>query len=176
MQESKDFTKFSLEELADFLMTQELHLGTADSSRNKGLALTTAKQEESECDEEEAAMLVRKFKKFFRNSRYTNQRNKKERRIANTKSNLECHKCGSIDHFIKDCPRWKNEKGKGKARDTGKLPSKGNLNKTDLRKAMIAAWGESESDAETENPEEEETATLCLMASHESKNEKSKGN
>ena len=40
---------------------------------------------------------------------------------------------------------------------------------------MIAAWGESESDAGTENPEEEETANLCLMASHESKDEKSKG-
>ena len=59
---------------------------------------------------------------------------------------------------------WKNEKGKGKARDTGTLPSKGNLNKTNFRKAMIAAWGESESDAETENPEEEETTNLCLMA------------
>ena len=40
---------------------------------------------------------------------------------------------------------------------------------------MIAVWGESESDAEIENPEEEETTNLCLMASHESKNEKSKG-
>ena len=40
---------------------------------------------------------------------------------------------------------------------------------------MIVAWEESESDDETENPEEEETANLCLMASHESKNEKSKG-
>ena len=120
-------------------------------------------------------MLVRKFKKFFRNSRYTNQRNYKERRTANTKSNLECHKCGSTDHFIKDCPMWKNEKGKGKAWDIERLPSKGNLNKTDFRKAMIAAWGESESDAETENPEEEETTNVCLMASHKSKNEKSKG-
>ncbi len=47
-------------------MTHELHLGTADNSRNKGLALTANEQEESECDEEETAMLVRKFKKFFR--------------------------------------------------------------------------------------------------------------
>ena len=145
-------------------MTHELHLGTTDSSRNKGLAPTAADQEESECDGEEAAMLVRKFKKFFRNNRYTNQRNNKERRTTNTKSNLECHKCGSTDHFIKDCPIWKNEKVKEKARDTGRLQNKGNLNKTDFRKAMIAAWGESESDAETENPEEEETTNLCLMA------------
>ena len=40
---------------------------------------------------------------------------------------------------------------------------------------MIAAWEESESDTEIENPEEEETTNLCLMASHESKDEKSKG-
>ena len=138
-----------------------------DSSRNKGLALTTADQEESEFDEEEAAMLVRRLKKFFRNSRYANQRNNKERRSANFKSNLKCHKCGSIDHFIADCPMWKNEKVKGKARKTRRLPTQGNLNKTDFRKAMIAAWGESESEAETENPKEEETANLCLMASHD---------
>ncbi|CAO2837831.1 unnamed protein product, partial [Amaranthus hypochondriacus] len=72
IQESKDFTKFNLEELAGSLMTHELHLGTADSSRNKGLALAAKEQEESETDEEEAAMLVRKFKKFFRNNRYNN--------------------------------------------------------------------------------------------------------
>ena len=70
---------------------------------------------------------------------------------------------------------WKNEKGKEKARETRRLPTKRNLNKTDFRKAMIVVWGESESDIEVENPEEEETANLCLMASHESKNEKSKG-
>ena len=133
-------------------MTHELHLGTAESSQNKGLALTAADQEESECDEEEAAMLARKFKKFFRNNRYTNQRNNKERRSANTKSNLECHKRGSTDHFIKDCSMWKNKKGKRKARETGRLLTKGNLNKTDFCKAMIAVWGESESDVETENP------------------------
>ena len=40
---------------------------------------------------------------------------------------------------------------------------------------MIAAWEESKSNAETENPEKEETTNLCLMASHERKNEKSKG-
>ena len=49
---------------------------------------------------------------------------------------------------------------------------KGNFNKTDFRKAIIAAWGESESKTETEAPVEEETANLCLMATHD---ETSKG-
>ena len=156
-------------------MTHELQLGTTDSSRNKGLTLAVNEQEESLCDEEEAAMLVRRFKKFFRNNGYANQRNNKDKRSANSKSDYECHKYGNTDHFIKDCPTWKNEKGKGKARETGRLPMKGNLNKTDFRKAMIAAWGESESEAETENPVEEETTNLCLMASHDNKTAKSKG-
>ena len=117
IQESKDFTKFNLEELAGSLMTHELHLGTTDSSQNKGLALAANDHEESETDEEEAAMLVRKFKKFFKNNRYGNQRSNKERGTANMKTNFECHKCGNTDHFIKDCPQWKNEKGKGKARE-----------------------------------------------------------
>ena len=150
-------------------------MGKSDSSKNKGLALAGNEQEESECDEVEAAKLVRWFKKFFRNNRYANQRNNKQRRSTNSKSIFECHKCGSIDHFIKDFLIWKNEKGKGKARKTGRLPMKEDLNKTDFRKARIVAWGESESEDETEIPEEEETTNLCLMASHDSKNEKSKG-
>ena len=150
-----------------------MHLGIADSFKNKGLALTATNQEESECDEEDAAMLVRKSKEFFRNNIFANQRNK-ERRSANSKPDYECHKRGSADHFINDCPTWKNEKGKGKARETGRLPMKQNLNKIDFRKAMTAAWGESESEAETEIPEEDETTNLCLMASQDSKNEKSK--
>ena len=63
-------------------MTHELHLETTDNSRNKGSrnkGLAVNEQEESECDEEEAAMLVRRFKKFLRNSRYANQRMKQQR-------------------------------------------------------------------------------------------------
>ena len=52
IQKSKDFTKFNLEELAGSLMTHELHPGTADSSRNKRLALAANEQEALECDEE----------------------------------------------------------------------------------------------------------------------------
>ena len=131
IQESKDFTKFNLEELAGSLMTHELHLGTADSTRNKGLVLAANDNEESETDEEDTAMLARKFKKYFRNSRYGNQRHNKERGTANTKTNFECHKCGNTDHFIKDCPQWKNDTGKGKAREVGRQPRKGNF-KTDF--------------------------------------------
>jgi hypothetical protein len=78
------------------------------------LALAVNDQEESECDEEEADMLVRKFKKFCRNSRYANQRNNIERGSANTKTNYECHKCGSMITLSRIALNGKNEKGKRK--------------------------------------------------------------
>ena len=62
-----------------------------------------------------------------------------------------------------------------RTRERQRLPMKGNLNKTDFCKAMIVAWGESESEAETECPIEEETTNLYLMTSHDSKTVKSKG-
>ena len=47
LQESKDFTKFSLEQLAGSLITHELHLGTSnESSKNKSLALKALESEE----------------------------------------------------------------------------------------------------------------------------------
>ena len=128
IQESKGFTKFNLEELAGSLITHELHLGKSDSSKNKGLALAGNEQEESECDEVEAAKLVRWFKKFFRNNRYANQRNNKNNRFANSKSDYECHKYGSTDQFIKDCPNMVKGKGQGKG--------KGNQKTTDERKSQ----------------------------------------
>ena len=91
------------------------------------MALAANDHEELETAEEETAMLARKFKKLFRNSRYENQRHNKERGTANMKTNFECHKCGNTDHFIKDCPQWKNDKGKGKAREAGRQPRKENF-------------------------------------------------
>ncbi|XP_057516093.1 uncharacterized protein LOC130797504 [Amaranthus tricolor] len=60
-----------------------------------------------------------------------------------------------------------------RAREAERQPMKGNF-KTDFHKAMIAEWGDTESEAEIVVPVEEETANLCLMASHHSKVEASK--
>lgn len=104
-------------------MTHELHLGTTESSRNNGLALAAYEQKETECDEEEASMLVRRFDKFFRNNRYANQRNNREKKPSNTKFDYGCHWCGSTNHFIKGCPTWKIEKGKENRKTTDKRKS-----------------------------------------------------
>ncbi|XP_021721230.1 uncharacterized protein LOC110688773 [Chenopodium quinoa] len=163
LQETKDFTKFNIEQLVGSLMTHELHLGVNNEPmRNKGLSLKADEEEDSEVDEDEASLIVRRFKKMFKKGRTSRNFGKK---TSNTKPDYSCHKCRSPDHFIRDCTLWENDKGKGKAKEQGREKfSKANYQKSDMRKAMIAAWGVSESEEEDDDQPEEETANLCLMA------------
>ena len=73
--------------------------------------------DESEVDEEEAAIIVRKFKRMFNK----NSKNQKSftKKPSTSKADSGCHKCGSLDHFIRECPQWDIEKGKGKAKEPG---------------------------------------------------------
>ncbi|XP_021731349.1 uncharacterized protein LOC110698260 [Chenopodium quinoa] len=144
-------------------MTHELHLGVNNEPmRNKGLALKADEEEDSEVDEDEATLIVRRFKKMFKKGRTSRNFGKK---TSNPKPDYSCHKCGSLDHFIRDCPLWENDKGKGKAKEQGREKfSKANYQKSDMRKAMIAAWGDSESEEDDDDQPEEETTNLCLMA------------
>ncbi|XP_021718849.1 uncharacterized protein LOC110686539 [Chenopodium quinoa] len=149
LQETKDFTKFNIEQLAGSLMTHELHLGVNNEPMgNKGLALKADEEEDSEVDEDEAALIVQRFKKMFKKGRTSRNFGKK---TSNPKPDYSCHKCGSPDHFIRDCSLWEKF-------------SKANYQKSDMRKAMIAAWGDSESEEEDDDQPKEETANLCLMA------------
>ncbi|XP_021754301.1 uncharacterized protein LOC110719605 [Chenopodium quinoa] len=168
LQETKDFTKFNIEQLAGSLITHELHLGTSNSegNRGKGLALKAGDQEDSEVDEEEAAMLVRRFKRMFNRNNKSRNFTKKP---STSKTDSGCHKYGSLEHFIRECPLLDTEKGKGKVKEQVKSNyNKTPFDKTYIRKAMIAAWGDSESEDEEKQPEEE-TAHLCLMAKRDEK-------
>ncbi|XP_021728373.1 uncharacterized protein LOC110695452 [Chenopodium quinoa] len=165
MQEAKDFTKFNMEQLAGSLMTHELHLSSnTESSKNKSLALKAQDLEESEADEDEMAMLVRKFKRMMNYKK--SDRNKKYESSRNT----TCFKCGSKDHFIKYCPLPDGEKGKTKVKGQSKDSRvyKPYFTKDNVKKAMLAAWGVSDSEEEEDQPLEE-TAHLCLMAKTDEK-------
>ncbi|XP_021732311.1 nucleolar protein of 40 kDa-like [Chenopodium quinoa] len=133
-------------------MTHELHLSSNfESSKNKSLALKAQDLEESEADEEEMAILVRKFKrmmnykKFDRNKKFTSSRN------------TTCFKCGSKDHFIKYFPQPDGEKGKTKGKEQSKESRvyKPYFTKDNVKKAMLAAWGDSDSEEKEDQPSEE---------------------
>ena len=108
--ETKDFTRCNVEQLASFLMTHELHLGThePDVVWPKALALKIDEQEELETNDEEAAMIVRRFC----NKNYKGK-------VSRKPTKLSSHKCGSPDYFIKECP-WDTKKGKGKLKERKK--------------------------------------------------------
>ncbi|XP_021768489.1 coiled-coil domain-containing protein 186-like [Chenopodium quinoa] len=157
------------------LITHELHLSnkSQESSKSRGIALKVVQpsEEDSESGEEEAAMLVRKLKKLYRNKRFGDQKKRNFEKNQYSKETGGCHKCGNTDHFIKECPLWESEKGKGKMKEHGKSNTP-NFSKSDYRKAMIAAWGDTSSEDEEESTEEE-TANLCLMAKHSESAKKS---
>ena len=115
LQETKDFTKFNIEQLAGSLMTHELHIGASSSELNKGKNLAL-KAEESEVDEDDAAMLVRKFKKMFKSNKYFKNFVKK---TGTPKIDQPCHRCGATDHWVKNCP-LNQDKEKGKMKYNGK--------------------------------------------------------
>ena len=77
--------------------------------KQKSIALKADESDDSKTDEEESALMVRKFERTFRNMKNGDYK-VKNKKFTNQ---LVRHKCGKSDHFIKECPQWEQDKGKG---------------------------------------------------------------
>ncbi|GJV51229.1 zf-CCHC domain-containing protein [Tanacetum coccineum] len=125
---SKDLTSLSLDELIENLKVHEMII-KKDSKivkakvERKSLALKAKKESsDEECstsgsEDEEYAMVVRDFKKFFkRRGRFVRQpRNDKRmfqinRDDKNGKSDRKCFRCGDPNHLIGECPKLPKDK------------------------------------------------------------------
>ncbi|GJU81072.1 zf-CCHC domain-containing protein [Tanacetum coccineum] len=128
IEESKDLTSLSLDELVGNLKVHEMII-KKDSEivkvkvERKSLALKAKKEscdEEcstSESEYEEYAMAVRDFKKFFkrrgrfvrqpRNDKKTFQRSRDDK---NSKSDRKCFRCGDPNHLIGECSKPPKDK------------------------------------------------------------------
>ncbi|GKE80879.1 zf-CCHC domain-containing protein, partial [Tanacetum coccineum] len=142
IEESKDLTSLSLDELIGNLKVHEMII-KKDSEivkakvERKSLALKAKKESsDEECstsgsEDEEYAMAVRDFKKFFkrrgrfvrqpRNDKNTFQRSRDDK---TGKNDRKCFRCGDPNHLIGDCskpPKDKNQKAfvGGSWRDNG---------------------------------------------------------
>ncbi|GJS86259.1 retrovirus-related pol polyprotein from transposon TNT 1-94 [Tanacetum coccineum] len=128
IEESKDLTSLSLDELIGNLKVHEIII-KKDSEivkarvERKSLALKAKKESsDEECstsrsEDEEYAMAVRDFKKFFkRRGRFVRQpRNDKNifqrsRDDKNVKSGRKCYICGDPNHIIGECPKPPKDK------------------------------------------------------------------
>ncbi|GJT13767.1 zf-CCHC domain-containing protein [Tanacetum coccineum] len=123
IEESKDLTSLSLDELIGNLKVHEMII-KKDSEivkakvERKSLALKAKKESsDEECstsgsEDEEYAMVVRDFKKFFkkrgrfvrqpRNDKKTFQRSRDDK---NSKSERKCFRCGDPNHLIGECSK-----------------------------------------------------------------------
>ncbi|GJS31811.1 zf-CCHC domain-containing protein [Tanacetum coccineum] len=128
IEESKDLTSLSLDELIGNLKVHEMII-KKDSEivkakgERKSLALKAKKESsDEECstsrsEDEEYAMAVRDFKKFFkrrgrfvrqpRNDKNTFQRSRDDK---NGNSDRKCFRCGDPNHLIGECPKPPKDK------------------------------------------------------------------
>ncbi|GJU14652.1 zf-CCHC domain-containing protein [Tanacetum coccineum] len=155
IEESKDLTSLSLDELIGNLKVHEM-INKKDSEivkakvERKSLALKAKKESSNEecstsgSEDEEYAMAVRDFKKFFkrrgrfvrqpRNDKKTFQRSRDDK---NVKSNRKCFRCGDQNHLIRECPKPTKDKNQrafvgGSWSDSGEEDDKKVKNETCL--------------------------------------------
>ncbi|GJU47881.1 zf-CCHC domain-containing protein [Tanacetum coccineum] len=133
IKESKNLTTLSLDELIENLKVYE-----EDSSNDNSST--------SDSEDEEYAMAVRDFKKFFKRrgrfvrqpheERKSFQRNKDDK---NGKGKRKCFKCGDPNHLVRECPK---------------------LSRYQNQKAFVGgSWSDSDEDEEEKINDEK-----CLMA------------
>nr|GEX40907.1 zf-CCHC domain-containing protein/DUF4219 domain-containing protein/UBN2 domain-containing protein [Tanacetum cinerariifolium] len=101
IEESKDLTSLSLDELIGNLKVYEAKKKSSDEDSST-----------SDSKDEEYAMAVRDFKKFFKrrgrfvrqphDERKSSQTNKDD---MNGKGEIKCFKCGDSNHLIGECPK-----------------------------------------------------------------------
>nr|GEW67473.1 zf-CCHC domain-containing protein/UBN2 domain-containing protein [Tanacetum cinerariifolium] len=119
IEESKDLTSLSLYELIgnlkvyEVIIKKDFEMVKGKKEQNRSLALKAKKESSDEdslnsvSEDEEYAMAVKEFKKFFkRRGRFVRQpRDKRKsfqrsRNDKNGKSERKCFRCGDPDHLI----------------------------------------------------------------------------
>ena len=172
IEEAQDLKKLELDDLLGKLLTHEIHLTEEDGeSSKKGSALKATKEdcpsedEDPDSNDDEAfSLIVRGLNKMGMKKKFNqrgfntkgsmskrNEKYAKGKFVNKENANItSCYGCGIPGHLLKDCPLIQ------------KMGEKRRFKKKENRKAMIAAWSDSET-SESES-DEEHTNNTCLMA------------
>ncbi|GKA75937.1 retrovirus-related pol polyprotein from transposon TNT 1-94 [Tanacetum coccineum] len=124
IEESKDLTSLSLDELIGILKVYEVIIkkdsemvkGKREQSRSIALKAKKESRDEesltSDSEDEEYAMAVKEFKKFFkRQGRFVRQPHDERKSFQRSrdektgKSERKCFRCGGPNHLIGECPK-----------------------------------------------------------------------
>ncbi|KAH9659010.1 hypothetical protein KPL70_023699 [Citrus sinensis] len=145
IEEAKDLNVLPIDDLIGSLISYEEDLAAekGHEEKKKNIALKASKREsdeESEMDDEELAMLARRFRKFYKKNneqrKFRGYKNKKEK-----KEQITCYECKKPGHIRSECPL---------------------LNKL-KKKAMVATWDDSDEET-SDDDEQQEVTNLALMA------------
>ncbi|GKC92506.1 zf-CCHC domain-containing protein, partial [Tanacetum coccineum] len=154
IEESKDLSTLPLDELIsnlkvyEVVLEKDLEISKNKKEKYKSLALKARKvlsEEEatsSDSNDEEYAMAVRDFKKFFRRrGKFVRQSHDDKKNFQKVKEDKKkkddrrCFKCGDPNHFISNCPKHPFN---------------------DQKAFVVGCWSNSEDDSKKEK--------ICLMA------------
>jgi len=158
----------TLDELIGNLQTYELRRNSQQEEETKkdcGIALKVMEEDSLDFNDEDMAMITRKFKKFFKKTK-ENARKKNFSKLKNTDREQfsRCFKSGKLDHIVKNCPLVKEEQKPEQPKKQDRKQA-GNSSGRCFLKAMLAAWGDS---IEDEEGTEEEEVAVALMARSDS--------
>ena len=142
IQESKDLSKLSMEELIGNLMTYEMELKAREDRNNsdlkkKSIALSNTVTSDSEDPIEQLAMAVRQLTKW---RKFKPRRNKPK--TNNSEDEPLCYNCQKPGHIKPNCPLLQRNKKK--------------------KKAFAVTWDDEEGEEDSDSSEEE--SNLCFMA------------
>ncbi|KAG2667762.1 hypothetical protein I3760_15G130800 [Carya illinoinensis] len=128
IEESKDLDAIKVEELVGSLQTYESSL--PQTRKGKSIALKTIEEnyknisDEESLNDEEIALLARKFRKFMFNKESGKQKQRKnvfakknetenwKKEKTEKKDKVQCHECSGYGHIRVECPNFKKNKGK----------------------------------------------------------------
>ncbi|KAH9696893.1 hypothetical protein KPL71_023375 [Citrus sinensis] len=145
IEEAKNLNTLPLDDLIGSLISYEEDLAEekGHEENKKSIALKASKYErdwESEPDDEELAILARRFRKFFKKTgerrKFRNFKNQREKKEV-----ITCYECKKPGHIRSECPL---------------------INKL-KKKAMVATWDDREEDSSDEKGSQE-VSNLALMA------------
>ncbi|KAH9671187.1 Integrase catalytic domain-containing protein [Citrus sinensis] len=147
IEEAKDLNVLPIDDLIGSLISYEEDLAAekGHEEKKKNIALKASKREsdeESEMDDEELAMLARRFRKFYKK----NNEQRKFRGYKNKKEPITCYECKKPGHIQPECPL---------------------LNKL-KKKAIVATWDDSDEETSDEDDQQEMTNLTLMVVGEES--------